>query len=451
MRLPTGHIRKRGNVWWCQWKHAGIPYAESLRTRDAQEARREFERTMARIRAEIADGSFLSKHGRDGASTIRDGDILLADAWRHYRGSTTRPDASPQSLRQYEYQWGRLLGWLRARHPCLRRVSQVTRAIAQEFAAWLAGQVSASTYNRYVQLFRLAFRVLLDDIGIEANPWKAVQKRKNGNGAHGRRPFTAEELRRIFETLAARSEGRQLVWGADGVVGEHKLAFDEVAAAGEMLTLCLLGFHTGLRLGDCCLLAWQDVDLGKGVIATVPRKTARSSGRKVVIPIHPELAARLAAIRPEKAQGPLCPTKARQYAANKAEVAKRFRTLFRQCGIRTRAEASGGARAACEVGFHSFRHTWVTRAAEDGVDPITIREVVGWGSPAMERTYTHVSPEHVRTQMGKRTSTAFPSADGVPPSAAAPTAAADVAAMGSEEIRELAKALAEELSRRGNG
>lgn len=447
MRLPTGHLRKRGNIWWCQWKHHGVPYAQSLKTRDAATARIAIEKAMAIVRASMVDGTFMEKYGRDGASAVEDGDILLTNAWRHYRGSASRPDASPQTIQQYEYQWDRLLEWLHGRHPNVRRVSQVTRTVAQEFATHLTGQVTANTFNKYIQLFRLVFRVLCDDLGSESNPWKAIQKRKNGNGSHGRRAFTAEELRRIFETLSMRIEGWQLVWGEDGIVGKHKLAFDEVEAAGEMLTICLLGFHTGLRMGDCCLLDWASVDLDKGVISVIPIKTSRTSGKRVTIPIHAELAERLAAIRPEKAKGPVCPGKAAQYRLNRTEVCKRFLTLFRQCGIQTSAEGANGGKAACEVGFHSFRHTWVTRAGEDGVDAITIREVVGWGSPAMERIYTHVSAEHVKSQMGKRTSKAFDTAGAEPTDA--PTAA--VGTMTTDRLKELAKALAEELAKREPG
>ena len=102
--------------------------------------------------------------------------------------------------------------------------------------------------------------------------------------------------------------------------------------------------------------------------------------------------------------------------------------------------------AVCEVGIHSFRHTWVTRSAEDGVDSITIREVVGWGSPAMKRVYTHVSQEHVRSQMDKRTSKACPSPEEHP---AIPVAAgvADVGSMDTDGIKELARRLADELAK----
>ena len=80
------------------------------------------------------------------------------------------------------------------------------------------------------------------------------------------------------------------------------------------------------------------------------------------------------------------------------------------------------------------------------MDPITIREIVGWESPAMERVYTHVSPEHVRSQMGKRTSKAFVPAEGEAPNERAVPA---VGEMSTDQIRELARRLEEELGRRG--
>ena len=53
-----------------------------------------------------------------------------------------------------------------------------------------------------------------------------------------------------------------------------------------------------------------------------------------------------------------------------------------------------------EVGFHSFRHSWVTEALENGVDSATVHAIAGWGSPAMEKVYSHVSPEHMEQVLG---------------------------------------------------
>ena len=43
------------------------------------------------------------------------------------------------------------------------------------------------------------------------------------------------------------------------------------------------------------------------------------------------------------------------------------------------------------MGFHSFRHFFVTKAKEAGIPSDVIQEIVGWGSPEMERTYNHIS------------------------------------------------------------
>lgn len=57
-------------------------------------------------------------------------------------------------------------------------------------------------------------------------------------------------------------------------------------------------YHTGVRLIDACLLEWSEVDLDRRELKVVPRKTERSSGETIVIPIHPELLGHLASIKP---------------------------------------------------------------------------------------------------------------------------------------------------------
>lgn len=119
------------------------PYARSLHTQNAVTGRKAFEKTMAVVRASLIDGSFLEKYGREGTCAIEDGDIRLSNAWLHYCTSASRPDASPQTIQQYEFQWGRLLDWLKASHPKVTRLSQVSRQVAQEFATHLSTQVSS--------------------------------------------------------------------------------------------------------------------------------------------------------------------------------------------------------------------------------------------------------------------------------------------------------------------
>lgn len=180
----------------------------------------------------------------------------------------------------------------------------------------------------------------------------------------------------------------------------------DIENAREVWTLCMLACHSGLRLGDCCLLSWDEVDLVARRIVRIPLKTRRRPGaRPAVIPLHDEILARLTAIRPDGASGYVCPRKAAQYLRNRSGVTDAFMTLFRQAGIRLYAEGTGPGtdkRAAVEVGFHSFRHTFVTQAKHAGIDRASVEAIVGWGSPAMERNYTHVSESHLQDGISRK-------------------------------------------------
>src|SRR5206468_2522598 len=66
---------------------------------------------------------------------------------------------------------------------------------------------------------------------------------------------------------------------------EVKMLVD--AAEGEWRTLILLGYFTGARLSDCCHMEWENVDLSAGTLTYTQSKT----GRKLAVPIHPDLLA----------------------------------------------------------------------------------------------------------------------------------------------------------------
>jgi integrase len=332
-RLPTGTLRLRGSTWWAQWKHCGRPFAVSLGTKDRKDAKARFVERMSLVRASILDGSHAAKFAHGACLPSEDGDAALAAAWECFAASPRRPDCSPETLQQYEYQFGRFAEWADKSRPGVRFLSQVDEGVAEAFAACLEREVSPSTFNRYRDLLLMVFRVLRDRNGHSpANPWEAIQRKRAKNG-HGRREFDDEELRRIFLTLQKRCEGIQLTWGEDGIRGERALGDHDRESAAEMLTVATLGLYTGLRMGDCCRLRWEEVDLARKAIVRRPSKTSRRSDRPVVVPVHPDLLQRLLAVRPDPAKGFVCPRKAEQYGRNKSDVSKRFSTLFRQCGI----------------------------------------------------------------------------------------------------------------------
>ena len=339
----------------------------------------------------------------------------ISSLWQFYIRSVNRPDTGTSTLRQYEYQVERFVDWVRKSHPEIRTVNGVTKAVARGFATSITS-LSGGSFNKYVRLMSLVFRVLTDEAGLKENPWMGITRRRNN--PNSKRPFTLDELKNIFST-----------------------------AKGEHLTICLLGFHSALRLADCCLLTWKDVDMTTKLITVTPRKTARTSGKVVVIPIHPELAAHLQAIRPVDATGYVCPEFAATYLKDVATVTDRFQSLFRRCGIRLYQDGTGGdtgKRAVVEVGFHSYRHSWTSRFSQNRLmDSASIRAIAGWNSAAMERIYTHVSVEHLQQAMNKGMSVM---GGGNPVADKAPEV--DVENLDSDSLTKIMKAVEAEMKRR---
>lgn len=411
-RIAKGHLRLRGHVWWVQWKHRGKCFQSSLRTGNKREAEALFEKHMTLVRAAIISGKqeTLVPDSEPSSTEAVVDDIRLEDAWARYLRSVAKPEASVNSMFQYALQFGRLVSWVN-RKGVPSTIRTFTKEAAREFAYELAGKAAAATYNRYVNLCRLVFRVLLEELGCKGdNPWEGIQsKRMSGDG---RRSFKPQEVASIFAVIDGQIAGEEIIRRAKGGEVVRRLDASQIALAKEMRTLCLLAYHTGLRFGDCSILQWSEVDLDKGLIVHVPSKTRRRHpNRPVIIPLSTELSAHLSTLPRKDSPTFVCPRAAAKYGHINGhghfEGILAFMRILKLAGIRTHKFGTGpgtGKRAVVEVGFHSFRHTFVTTSEEAGIDQATVRAVVGWGSPAMERVYSHIGQDHLRTAMAKRSS-----------------------------------------------
>jgi integrase len=165
-------------------------------------------------------------------------------------------------------------------------------------------------------------------------------------------------------------------------------------ATGELKVLFCLGTYTGLRLGDCATMKWNEVDLARGQIRRVPRKTARRKPDAIVIPIHPVLRNLLAEI-PAKERGEYVnPATAKTYLNGKRiAVTNAVQKHFTDCGIKTTRERENGVRRVVEVGFHSLRHTFVSMCREAGAPLSTVESLVGHSNVRMTQVYSHTSIE----------------------------------------------------------
>ncbi len=217
------------------------------------------------------------------------------------------------------------------------------------------------------------FRCVAPQAGIAQDPWIGI--RLLPDDSHTRREFTLEELRKI------QSAAKQM--------------------GDEWELLITIGIYTGLRLGDCCRLAWHEVDLTRGIIQLVPRKT-RKFGKMVTIPIHPELLQWLAARQSVQTEPPsaakefVLPEIANMYLTEHWRIDNALKRIFSAAGIRTSIRLEGRNQDTPDATFHSLRHTFVSFAANAGVPLPVVASIVGHSSTSMTRHYYHENETALR-------------------------------------------------------
>ena len=360
--------REKGGRWTARIGVDGRRIARSARTRNRAAAEKLLERMLAPL-------------GR-GA-----GAVPLSEAWNAYERSPGRREQSAVTLASKRVIWVRFAEWLDAVHPEITTVEGLTAEAAAEYVRVFRIGRAAGTVNNTVCTLREIWRCVAERgkwrvDGLD--PWAGV--RLLPDDSHARRSFELDELKRIV--AAADRAGR-----------EWRLLF-------------AVGMHTGLRLGDCCLLSWKEADLERGLIQVVPRKTKRfAGGRPVTIPIHPALAELLAEAAASsgnqspdqtgkgtdgQGDGYVMPLLAGWYLHERWRVSKGLGEIFAEAGIQTSVTLVGRARATPDATFHSLRHTFVSFAANAGVPLPVVGAIVGHTSTAMTRHYYHESEEALR-------------------------------------------------------
>lgn len=367
--MITGGLQKRGDIWYAVYRQNGKQIWKSTgktKKSDAAEVLKDLVAPLnagdqARAFREAADAAY-QRRGEGLGRTLR-----LDDVWQAFLASPERPDAGPVTLKEYKRQFERMRKWIGDHHPKASAVSDVSSVIASDFSKYLAGIVGAPTYNKNLQAFRLIWKTINIRTGWPENPWQAIALKRYK--AISKRELTVEEIRRLLES-----------------------------DKGEWRLLFMIGTFTALRLADCATLRWDEVDLDQGLIIRVPRKTASRTGQTVQVPIFSELQAELQKIK-AKARGPyVLPQLAQRYLRNHSSLEKHIGRIFNRAKIKRTADDLPGTRVRKPVlaGFHSLRHSFVSMCRSANAPEAVVMAIVGHGSPAMTRHYTHIGETAAR-------------------------------------------------------
>ena len=336
-------------------------------------------RTTDKTKAEAFLNRFLAPLGL-GAQKLP-----LAEAWHHYEMSPNRRDIAKSTLDSKRTVWMAFARWMEKYHVEIGHLAEVTEEAVAEYLMQFKCNHSATTYNNHVCVLREVFRTLAEKAGVVNDPWANVCLRADDSVS--RRELSLDEVERLYS--AASKEGK-----------EWKL-------------LLATGIYTGLRLGDCCRLKWECVNLERQLIQVIPEKTKRHAhGKPVTIPIHPQLFAELqgkwedarkkreecadAGQETSDAGGFVNPAIADLYLKRKWQLDAGLRRIFKAANITMSFKMDGRCRKTVIASFHSLRHTFVSLSANAGVPLPVVQSIVGHCSTTMTRHYYHENEDVLR-------------------------------------------------------
>lgn len=372
-----GSVFLRGKTWWLSYStgeriETGSyrRIAVSLGTGDEQEARKKAESYLIPLsyKDEAKRASAISEAARTVEekslavaleATAQRNRIALVDAWKKFPYDHTSPrhknrwKLSPTTIEQNFCGWGKFVRWMDAFHPEIKFLEEVTANHANEFSRHLTEteHLTAGRHNKCITICRVIFKLT------------------------GRRsPFDGIRPEAGYHESKANLEAPELV-----KVISH--------ATGELRRLFVVATYTGMRLGDCVLLKWSSIHNGK-IFKTGADRT-KKTGRELVLPLAPNLAAELSAVPVEERGEYVCPELADIYVNRRTHLSQLISEHFKRCGLITTEAGQNRKFRISRRGFHSFRHSFITECARRGVPIGAIRDWVGHSSTQITTIYEH--------------------------------------------------------------
>lgn len=368
----SGTLFKRNGWYYYKVMREGKITVKSLHTKDHTEALKALD--------DFSIGSDMDPKARLAALVEmlkpESANPSISDAWNIYTKhpkniSKSDIDTSDDHSKFTVFNWW-LYGYhkengrinMKAAHPECKRLDDITQEIASEFVTYLKSNRSNTTTNRFIRILK---RIWIFN-NMEFNPWNAFAKLPEIHNK--RRSLTDKEIALLIKK-----------------------------AEGELKILFALGPYTGLRMSDCAKLKWSEVNMSTKIISTRPGKTKLSSGIIVQIPITDKLFSILKSAYTKRGNNEaIMPKLSKTPRWKLTDIVQKH---FSDCGLAETVKLDGYMKKCPVVGFHSFRITFVTKAAEAGMPFPMVAAIVGHVDEEITRIYYRANTEQMRKFINK--------------------------------------------------
>jgi len=341
-----------GKNWLARWVYKGQVFYRSTGEVDKKKALKKLEvitRPYREKRAIDVERNLLLRI-QSMQECCPKTQLPVASIWNEFAKKLKHDDVTAGTANIYEGAVNHLMNWMKDK---AKNARDITSKIAEEYLDELASSIGTNTYNTRLVLFKRIWKALKDDFSLVDDAWEKFNKKK-----------AAKSSRRTMQNIEI----------ADVI---------SKAESKDMRLLLTIGLYTGLRISDCSLLKWSEVDFEQKLLKVRPIKTRKHMSAPIEIPIHPALM-KLLKEMPHTSEY-VSEQNANDYMHGHASG--KVVELFKSCGIVTSEKVDGKTKIIC--GFHSLRHTFVSNAINSGMSPLLVQRIVGHSSVDMTSAYFH--------------------------------------------------------------
>lgn len=392
----TGTTFKKGNRFYFQTKTDGVRKTELLRNDDGTPCTTEAQAKTAadkiieyrRKLDELQDHETAVLEISKTRKLIAGLTTSPADIWPTFEQSETRKQdgiMTEERKSEMERVCGLFVQWCSQNE--VHTLADITENTISAFLNSVAKGKSGRTYNAYRGVVKYIFKHTWKQLKLESNPAENIEARTVITEGH--KELDQEQVKALF---AGFETGFTYTNEKGKILSYQPKDLDQIKIA------LLFAMFTGARAIDACCMKWNNVDLTANTLSFRPSKTSRTSGKVVSIPIAPPLLEGIIQAQGWRGQNRpnedyITPSLAVRYLENPSTIGKVVQKLIEYAtGLKPTADQEEGrARAAAAYGFHSLRHSFVSFAANAGIPQAVIAEIVGHGSPAMTRAYSHAT------------------------------------------------------------